>query len=268
MRRFDLSILPGGLPLPYWGKVHKLAAYVLTPSGWQMQGMFDAASNLDIGLLQGVATASGDIHAVYQRGRDLFGTQDVEWRYEMLPGPDTSEAPRPTLEQRGRAVSSDDRSWKVACPPPPGFVDIRLWGGLGLAVDAMTSRGLVGLTSVPDAKVVCQRTITPSGLGEPLIAFSGLPLRRTSLVALGQDGFAVLLEEQFSAGWNSPTPGRTFIATMRDGRWSATEVLGRFAINTHYGGQAPLVPRRDGSLSLVTLDATRRPVVIDLERAP
>jgi hypothetical protein len=228
--------------------------------------VFDAASNLDITLFQGVATASGDIHAVYRRGRDLFGTPDVEWRYEMMPGSDTREAPLPTIEQRGRAVSSDDRSWKVACPSPPGFGDISPWGGLGLAVDAVTGRGLVGLTSVPDAKVVCQRAITPSGLGAPQIAFSGLPYRRTSMVALGEDRFAILLEEQFTSGWTSATPGRTFIATMRDGRWSATEVLGRFAIETHYGGQAPLVPRHEGSISLVTLDVTRRPIVIGLER--
>lgn len=265
MRRFDLAILPGGLLVPSWGKVQKLVAYVLKPGGWQMQGVFDAASNRDISLFQGVATANGDIHAVYQRRRDLLGTPDVEWRYEMMPGPDTREAPLPTSAQRGRAASSDDRSWKLACPPPPGSVDINLWGGLGLAVDPMTLRGLVVLIA---AGSVCLRTITASGLGDPRIAFSGPPYRRASLVALGEDRFAALLEEQSTPGWISSTPGRTFIATMHDGRWSATEVLGRFAaIATRYGGQAPLVQRRDGSLSLVTLDASSRPVVIDLERA-
>ena len=88
-------------------------------------------------------------------------------------------------------------------------------------------------------------------------------------MALGEDRFAALLEEQATVGWSSGTPGRTFIATMRDGRWSATEALGRFAtIATRYGGQAPLVLRHDGSMSLVILDSARRPVVIDLERAP
>jgi hypothetical protein len=46
-------------------------------------------------------------------------------------------------------------------------------------------------------------------------------------------------------------------------------MLGRFAaITTRYGGQAPLVPRRNGAMALVTLDAERRPIVIDLELAP
>jgi len=269
MRRFDLAILAGGLPVPYWGKVQKLAAYVLTPGGWQMQGVFDAASNRDISLFQGVATANGDIHAVYQRRRDLLGTPDVEWRYEVMPGPDTREAPLPTLDQPGHAASSDDRSWKVVCPPPHGG-DGLLWPEHGLAVDAVTRRGLTALAYGGDeAGVVCQRTITPLGLGEPHVAFSGLRYRRSSLVALGEDCFAALLEEQATSGWTSATPGRTFIATTRDGRWSATKVLGRFAtIATRYGGQAPLVLRRDGSMSLVILDAARRPVVIDLERTP
>lgn len=266
-RRLDIWVGPG-IAVPVWGAVKKLAAYVLEPGGWQMQGVFDAASRLDIGLFQGVAAANGDIHAVYQRGRTLLGAPDVEWRYELLPGPDTSAPPPPTPEQRGRPAPADDPSWKLTCPPPPGFVDMRFWGGLGLAVDAVSGHGLVTLTSLPDAQVVCQRDVARDGLGAPRIAFSGTPYRRSLLSALGNDRFALLLEEQADAGWTRVTPGRSLFATMSDGRWSSALSLGGLAIDTRHGGQAPLVLLGQGRLVLVTRDADQRLVTIGFDPAP
>lgn len=248
------------LPLPWASEVKQLVLYVQEHGRWRIDGTFNAGSNRDVGAFQGVATPSGDIHAVYARGRWLLFGDDYQFRYELMPVQKAADPAGSIAQQRDPGAGAD-RSVQLGCPHEVSPLSAA-WRreGIGLAVDPVTGQGLLTVASV--LPVICQHSVGPDGLGDVRAVFHG-NYRRTDLAALGGGRFAMLL----TGGTIGPAVPMS-IATLHDGRWSAAQELGRFSTLPWYKGQAPLVPLGNGRMALVLVDARKRLVMIGFDPVP